>query len=273
MKNRRFLWIVGAGIAALIVVGALVAPDLIRSRWSARSSNPVRRGIARAHELGCFACHGPAGRDGIPDPGFQGGEVPSWSGGVWMMYVENEAEIREFILDGISSRRAASFTALEELERAAIPMPAYKNVLEGSDLDDLTAAFLVLSGMSDPPRDTPEGRGRDLARRWQCFSCHGPGGAGGVENPGSFAGYIPGWYGPDFEELVRDREEFESWIRDGTLKRLATHPVASRFLAAQRVPMPPYPDLTAEELGELWAYVGWLERTEGGIRSGEAAGP
>jgi mono/diheme cytochrome c family protein len=272
MKNRRFLWIAGAAVAALLLVGALVAPDLIRSRWSERSANPVRRGIDLAQELGCFACHGPAGRDGIPDPGFQGGEVPAWSGGVWMMYVQDEAEIREFILDGISSRRSASFTALEELERAAIAMPAYRDVLEGTNLDDLTAAFLVLSGMARPPRDTPEGRGHDLARKWQCFSCHGAGGSGGVDNPGSFAGFIPGWYGPDFEELVRDREEFDTWIRDGVLDRLTTHPVASRFLDAQRVQMPPYPDLTDEELDDLWAYVGWLERTEGGIRGGEAAG-
>ncbi len=252
-------------IVAVIV--AMLAPSLIRSYWSKRSANPVRRGIALSRELGCFSCHGYLGGAGLPDPGIDGGEVPEWSGGVWMMYVENEQEIREFIRDGISQRRLASFTALKELENAAIGMPAYGELLEGSDLDDLTAAFLVLSGMRRPDSDTPASRGRGLARRWQCMTCHGPAGSGGMENPGSFAGFIPGWYGADFEDLVLDRQEFDTWVREGTIERLAAHPIAKRYLESQKVRMPAYPDLTDPELDDLWAYAQWLERTEGGVQT------
>jgi len=265
--RRRILWVGGLAAAALIAAAVLLAPRFIASFWEARSSNPVRRGIARAQQLGCFTCHGHQGRAGIRDPGLEDGEVPAWSGGVWMMYLEDEQEIREFILEGISERRAASFSSLQERERAAIAMPAYREVLQGSDLDDLAAAFLVLSGMSHPPSNTPEERGWQLARRWQCLDCHGPAASGGISNPGSFTGFIPGWYGSDFKDLVRDRMEFDTWIRDGGIERLASNPIASRFIKSQRVQMPTYPALTQEELDDLWAYASWLEKTEGGART------
>jgi len=171
------------------------------------------------------------------------------------------------------SRSAASPSARAEREAAAIRMPAYRDVLRGSDLDDLTAAFLVLSGMGRPDRGAPEGRGYDLAREWRCFSCHGAGGSGGLPNPGSFAGFIPGWYGADFGDLVRDREEFDAWIREGEIPRLTSSRIASHFIRRQRIQMPPYRDLTAQELDDLWAYASWLAATDGGRRTGDAAAP
>ena len=94
----------------------------------------------------------------------------------------------------------------------------------------------------------------------------GSAGSGGLPNPGSFTGYVPGWYGADFGELVRDRQEFDGWIRDGTIPRLARHPIAGYFLERQRVPMPAYRDMTTGELDNLWAYFQWLEETDGGHR-------
>jgi cytochrome c551/c552 len=257
--------------AAILVVAAaayLLAPPLVRAYWSWRASNPVRRGVALAERLGCFSCHGGLGAFGIPDPGLEGVEVPAWSGGVWMMYVRDEAEVREFILDGVSARRAASVAARAERERAAIQMPAYRDFLSARDLDDLTAAFLVLSGMRQPPEDAAARRGQDLATERRCFDCHGPAGSGGLPNPGSFAGFVAGWYGPDFEDLVRSREEFDAWIRLGVIPRLQRHPVAARFLGRQRLQMLAYRELTAAELDDLWAYVEWLARSQGGWASG-----
>jgi hypothetical protein len=262
MKRARNLWI---ALALFLVLGVVATPGAIRLYWSARSSNPVRRGVVRAQELGCFTCHGPQGTSGIADPGIAGVDIPAWSGGVWMMYVKGEGEIHEFILDGVSARRAASSLARQEREAAAVQMPAYRSVLRGTDLEDLTAAFVVLSGMNRPSPDSSEGRGYDLARRWGCFSCHGPGASGGVRNSGSFAGFIPGWYGPDFRDLVRSREEFDAWVRDGWIDRLAESRVASYFVGRQRILMPFYQELTADELDDLWAYARWLDRTGGGI--------
>jgi cytochrome c553 len=253
----------------LVVVGLALAGPALRQYWSARAANPVRRGVALARDLGCFACHGDAGGAGIPDPGGDDLAVPAWSGGLWMMYVEDDDEIREFILDGVSRARAESRSGREERERMAIAMPAYRSILGPRETEDLVAAFRVLSGMSRPPSGTPEGRGHDLARSWGCFSCHGPGGCGGRPNPGSLAGFVPGWYGPDFDDLVRDRGEFDTWIREGRIPRLDAHPVGSLFLERQRLRMPPYRGLTDADLDDLWAYVAWLEQTGGGVRPEE----
>ena len=261
MNQGRVRWILA--LAMLLILGALSSPWLIRGYWSIRSNNAVRRGVTRAEQLGCFTCHGLMGLEGIPDPGWEGGETPAWGGGVWMMYVASDDEIREFILDGVSTQRAMSMTAQQERAMAVVHMPAYRDELAGSDLDDVVAAFRVLSGMSRPQTDTLEWRGWKIARRWKCFACHGPAAAGGVSNPGSFAGFIPGWYGPDFDDLVRDRTEFDAWIRDGEIGRLERSRLASYFTRRQRTQMPPYANLTDEELDELWAYSRWLAETGG----------
>jgi mono/diheme cytochrome c family protein len=262
-----------AAVLLLLGAGALASPALVRGYWSWRDANPVRRGIARAAELGCFTCHGPRGERGIPDPGIEEGEVPAWSGGVWMMYLEGAGEIREFILDGVSRARARSLSAQAERADAAIQMPAFREALSGTDLEDLVAAFQVLSGMSRPPRGTPAWRGQEVARRWRCFECHGAAGSGGVANPGSLAGFIPGWYGPAFDDLVRGREEFDAWVRDGWIDRLARNRIASWFTERQRVKMPPYPDLTPEERDDLWAYVRWLGEHGGADGGGSGTPP
>lgn len=224
--------------------------------WTWRSSNPVRRGIEKARVLGCFQCHGELGTSGLPDPGVTGAEVPPWTGGTWMMYVKDEQDIREFILDGHLQRKK-----LQESDApaaTAIRMPAYRRVVRSTDVDDLVAAYKVLAGMVRPPADSAAFKGQELARRWSCFSCHGPAGAGGYPNPASFTGFIPGWHGPDFEDLVRGRGEFDAWLKTGAIPRLTRHPIAPFFLKRQRIRMPAYANLTSEERDALWEYVQWL---------------
>ena len=51
-SRRRILWMGGLAAAALIAAAVLLAPRVISSFWEVRSSNPVRRGIARAQQLG-----------------------------------------------------------------------------------------------------------------------------------------------------------------------------------------------------------------------------
>jgi len=258
--SRRTKWLLGIG--ALLVLAAATLPWTVPAYWSVRSSNPVRRGVQRAGELGCFSCHGPYGTEGIPDPGTPDHDVPSWDGGVWMMYVENDREIRDFILNGSSPEDHGS--AGHDHGTPEIEMPAYENVLSGTDLEDLVAGFKVLSRMSLPPADSTARRGYDVAQKWRCFSCHGPAGSGGLSNPGSFTGFIPGWYGAGFDDLVRDRQEFDDWILEGSIPRLADHPIASFFIRRQRVSMPAYRDFSPNELEDLWAYARWLGETGGG---------
>lgn len=252
---------------ALLLLALLAAPWLVRAYWTVHSSNPVRRGVARARGLGCFSCHGEQGRSGIKDPGALDLAVPAWSGGLYMMYVNNDDDIRRYILNGSTPKVESREGLAGRPPEAAVAMPSFREALKGRDLEDLVAAFKVLSGMSGLPSDSAEERGYQLARTWGCFSCHGPGGAGGLPNPGSFTGFIPGWYGADFRDLVRGKEEFTTWIREGGIPRLTRNPLSAHFIRRQRVLMPRYRNLESEQLDDLWAYVRWLEKTGGGVRA------
>jgi len=267
-----------AALAVVLLLGLLLGPWLARTYWTIKSSNPVRRGTQRARQLGCFSCHGDLGRAGLKDPGVDNLTVPGWSGGLYMMYVQNDDDIRRFIRDGSVPKVAAAESTPSSDDnqpardpgarsRAALSMPPFRDVLRGRDLEDLTAAFHVLSGMVGPPTDSAAERGYHLAQTWGCASCHGPGGSGGLPNPGSFTGFIPGWYGPDFRDMVRSREEFDTWVREGRIPRLTANPVASYFIRRQRLQMPRYKGLLREQVDDLWTYVAWLGKTDGGIRS------
>lgn len=262
--SRTFRWGVAGGIVILLL---LLTPWMMRTFWSVRSSNPVRRGVQLAESLGCFSCHGMQGREGIPDPGKDDDTVPAWSGGVWMMYVNSDEEIRNYIRFGERS------VSIDDHEKEAehshgshgIDMPAFDDRLSTSEVDDLVAAFRVLSRMAPPPEDSSARRGYDLSRKWKCGTCHGAGASGGLPNPGSFTGFIPGWYGADFRDLVADRTEFDDWIREGEIERLKNHPIASIFIRRQKISMPAYEDLTDIDLDDLWSYTEWLAETRGGI--------
>jgi hypothetical protein len=197
------------------------------------------------------------GTGGLPDPGVDDGEVPPWSGGAWMMYVKDEQDVREFILDGRLERRRDPESS-EPRAAPAIRMPAYRGLVRAGEVDDLIAAYKVLSGMIQPPVDSAARKGQEIARGWGCFACHGAAGSGGYPNPGSFTGFIPGWYGADFEDMVQNRDEFDGWVRQGVIPRLVRHPVAPYFLKRQRIRMPAYTSLSNDELDALWEYVHWL---------------
>jgi mono/diheme cytochrome c family protein len=268
MKRRQAL--VAAGAGAVLLVGAAFALPAVRLYWRVHSSNSVRRGLEVATHAGCFSCHGPMGTSGIPDPNL-GEDVPPWSGGVFMMYVKHDDEVREYVLDGVSGRQAQSQSARARRERAAIRMPAFRDTLSSREVDDVVAAFLALSGMKRPVEGTPEARGLEIAEKHRCLSCHAPGGSGGRPNPGSFTGFVPGWYGADFRDLTRGRTEFVAWVREGKIERLSDNLAARLFIRRQRIQMPAYADMSADDLDALWAYVSWLGVTRGGLDAPSAS--
>ena len=226
--------------------------------WLQPRSTAATRGAALAADLGCLSCHGPGGTGGVPNPRSRDNEVPAWDGGVAMMYVESEDEIREWILDGAPRR-------LREADDwpppGLVQMPADRGRIDERELLDLIAYFKAIAAFERWPEDGRVREGWLVARRHGCFGCHGAGGRLALPNPGSLKGVIPPWDGEDFAELVRDDAELEEWILDGDSARVREHPIARRFLERQLVSMPAYRDVLEEgELDAIVAYVRWLRR-------------
>jgi mono/diheme cytochrome c family protein len=241
-------------ILTLLVTGLAVALILGATRrgWQrAALDTPVQRGRVVAERMGCFGCHGPGGGQPIPNPGAQGGEVPGWPGGTWMMWNRDERDIRAWILKGRPDHREVDAGAL-------IKMPAFESRLAPKEVDDLVAFVLAVSHFGPIP-DEAASAGHEVAYRLGCFGCHGPEGRGLVMNPGSLTGYIPPWDGPDYPDLVRDDAELRQWVRNGTSDRFAANPAARRLLQTQAIAMPAYRDrVSDEDLRALAAYIAWV---------------
>jgi mono/diheme cytochrome c family protein len=140
----------------------------------------------------------------------------------------------------------------------AIHMPAFRDWVNEEVLDALVAFVRSRSDLLEPSGESAV-RGAKIASENGCFACHGAMGSGGLPNPGSLKGYIPGFSGPDFAELVHNDDELREWIWKGTIARLADDPIASVFLDRQRIQMPAYERfLTRSEMDDLMAYIRWL---------------
>jgi len=252
-----------AYLALALVCGAaaLVAGYRIESRPPA-----VVRGARLAYHLGCFACHDPRGGAGTPNPGAQEGHVPGWGGGNAMMYITAEGDFAGWVLDGGPRRLLDSPSYQRKRAAMALHMPAYRGRISTRGLADLQQFFEAIAGLA-APEAADALRGYDVAEAKGCFGCHGPAGLGGVNNPGSFAGYIPGWRGRGYDALVKDRSELGEWIREGVSRRAANHPVIGFFLRRQQLQMPAFRDhLTPDEVAAIIAYIEWLNGQESGAR-------
>jgi mono/diheme cytochrome c family protein len=170
-----------------------------------------------------------------------------------MMWNRNEDDVRAWILDGNPPGRKPDPGAL-------IPMPPYRGRLDDAETDALVA-YVLAASLFGEPSGVGAAEGRDAALRFGCFGCHGPEGRGLVSNPGSLKGYVPGWEGDDFEELVRSDEEFRQWVRNGISDRMAANPVARRILGSQAIRMPAFGDrAAASDIESLLAYVNWVRK-------------
>jgi mono/diheme cytochrome c family protein len=242
-----------------VVAAVSVAYPWLRGALLELEESRAARGMHLANDLGCFACHGPGGTGGVENPGSREGEVPAFIEQTQMMYVTNTEELREYVLDGMPQRRRVDPAYRAEIEAATVRMPAYRPFLSASQVDELIAYLRAVSGQILPTDDPQAFRGAELAIELECFTCHGPLGAGGVANPGSFKGYVPSFWGSDFDDLVRDDAELRQWLVDGRIERIADHPIGGWFFRRQAVKMPAYGDrISTEAIDALVAYVRWI---------------
>jgi mono/diheme cytochrome c family protein len=238
--------------AAGVVEGAVLGWLAVRAHWrKVAEAGAVPRGREIAQRMGCFACHGADGAHPIPNPGSKTGDVPGWAGGTWMMWNRSEGDVRAWILEGHPPGREPDAGAL-------IRMPPYRGRLDDDETDALVA-YVLAASLFGQPSEPAVADGRDAALRYGCFGCHGPEGRGLVSNPGSLKGYVPGWEGGDFQELVRSDDEFRQWVRNGISDRMKANPVARRILESQAIRMPAFGErVSATDMEALLAYVHWV---------------
>lgn len=242
--------------AGLFIALALVVAALPAARWVLwrRELNPILRGTLLAGEQGCLACHWPwAGRE-IPNPESRWGSVPRFAAGNARMYAETREELEEFIRFGAPLAWLDSAKGVERLENQHLRMPAYGTTLSDTQIEDLVS-FVGAIELVELPGDDQAATGRTVAWKHGCPACHGVEASGGLANPGSLGGFIPGFAGGNFTDLVRDESEFREWVLDGTSRRLQGNPLARFFWSRQKISMPAYRGLLSDqELDQLWRW-------------------
>ncbi len=248
--RRPWAWLAVA--AAVLAAAVPSAPRALLWRWE---QNPILRGRLLAEDLGCFACHRPYAGVEVPNPGSRWGTVPRFAAGNAFMYAPERREIEEFIRHGAPRSWLDDEEVRRRLETQHLRMPAFGDVLSDGEVADLVAYVSAVEGVERAGGEAAA-PGRDLAREHGCLSCHGVEGSGGLANPGSLGGFIPGFLGRNFEHLVSGEEEFRQWVLDGTSSRLAENPVVCFFWRRQKIAMPAYrKELDGEQVAELWRWV------------------
>ena len=223
--------------------------------WSWRTDNPVRRGARLAIQEGCLSCHAPKGSQEFANPGSRWGTVPSFFRGNAMMYMKSPEEVAYFIAEGHAKDAAPSSSANPP---PPFHMKAFKGRLSSKQIQNLAAFVLAADGYLVPSEGSVA-KGSELSLKFGCESCHGVGGSGGALNPKSFTGTVPGWIGPDFNDLTRNQKEFGEWVLDGRSARMKKNHAASFFLNRANLQMPSFRGVLAEQdVGSLWAYILWL---------------
>jgi mono/diheme cytochrome c family protein len=252
--GRRLRRSVLLGLVALVVTVLCLKDHLLPE------SSPAARGYLAARKAGCFSCHG-TGAESVPNPLRPAALARQAAGsGVWdfepvpaLLAGNDEATVlRQWIAEGISERSARSAAHQAKRERQSLQMPAYKQRLSAREIDEIVVYLMLARAAARPPSVMPEGE--RLARSLGCFACHGELGQGGVENPASLKGYVPGFFGRDFEILTggADREQVKEWIRDGVTRELLEAglpvlPLGRWILERQAIAMPAYGSLLSEE--------------------------
>lgn len=219
--------ILGWVVAALVVVAVLALP-VYRWWWRHEDASAVQRGLALLEAEGCTGCHREAG--GALRWRADGSEPPSL------------VVVRDAILNG----RPAAGDMLHD-------MPAYGGRLRMREWQDAAAAVGALTGLLGIPEDQELAAGHDIAVQMGCFSCHDVLGAGGVANPGSLKGRVPGFYGPDF--AAAQTTGLEEVLREGSVPSHTPVP----GLPGPVLTMPSYGErLDSTELDLLVRYLVWL---------------
>lgn len=109
-------------------------------------NDAAKAGYEVAKKSGCFGCHGPYGMGGMPNKGSFKGYIPGWDGEDFKLLVENEDELKEWILYGEINRLEKNIIAGKFLRRQVVKMPAYKDILSKDEINYLVSYIRWLRG-------------------------------------------------------------------------------------------------------------------------------
>jgi mono/diheme cytochrome c family protein len=239
--NKKLIFFVFLIVFTLIII--FVIYFIKKPTYSA-----VYRGRLIAFKYGCFNCHGFEGIGGIKNPGYKYDEIPPWQADVQMMYIKDTSEIKEWILYSKPLNREIN-------NKGLIKMPRYKGIIKDDELKDLLVYLKVLMGFINID-DSIAMKGYLIAKNLGCFGCHGDYGLGGMPNPNSLKGYIPGWDDEHFDKLVKNDDELREWILKGKINRLK---FINFVMERQVIKMPAYEGyITEDELNALIYYIKWI---------------
>jgi hypothetical protein len=116
--------------------------------------------------------------------------------------------------------------------------------------------------------------GDQVSRQHACYQCHGELGQGGVPNPESFKGTIPGFFGSEFRELTDggDRAEILHWIEHGhgiAIESGVKGMLAKPYFEGQAIGMPGYDEILSEGQKELLVDFLLLLNEKGPLSAGD----
>ena len=117
----------------------LVAYVLAASHFGAIADEAAAAGHEVAYRLGCFGCHGAEGRGLVMNPGSFKGYIPPWDGADFPELVRDDAELNQWVRNGVSDRFLANPVASRILRTQAVTMPAYGDLVSDADLRALSA--------------------------------------------------------------------------------------------------------------------------------------
>ncbi len=228
--GRRASSRVGLALAVVVAVAAVFGLPAYRWLWARGEANPLARGLELLETRGCASCHRP-------------------EAGGWRWRADGTPPVSpEMIRDAVLNGRppAAGFPA---------GMPPMGHRLDLEEWKAVVLAVSVLEGLVGVPEDPELASGYDIARQMGCFGCHGLLGAGGVPNPGSFQGRIPGWLGAGFEKTLEVDGALRRVILEGSVQDRVPLPGVPGSLLA----MPAYGErLDSVEVEILVRYLRWL---------------
>ena len=124
----------------------LVAYVLAASNFGRIADERAVAGHETAYRLGCFGCHGAEGRGLVMNPGSFKGYVPPWDGDDFADLVRDDAELGQWIRDGVCERLRDNPVAKRILESQAIAMPAYRDRVSNDDLRAIAAYVAWVRG-------------------------------------------------------------------------------------------------------------------------------